>query len=272
MASLSYYITVPVIYAISWLPFSILYLLSDCMFLVLYRILGYRKEVVHSNLTNSFPEKSKHEIIQIQEQFYRYFCDLILETIKTLSISREAVLQRISFDDTSAFAKFYERKQSVVIVMGHLGNWELAGARFSQIPYHQLFVIYRPLANRYFDQLMYHMRTRLGNKLYAAKDAVRGMVQDKHEITATAFIADQTPSPKAAYWTTFLNQETPVFTGTAKISKMLRYPIIYMTIKRLKRGYYKMTSEILVEDPSQYTEDEISALHTKRLEKDICQQ
>jgi KDO2-lipid IV(A) lauroyltransferase len=153
--------------------------------------------------------------------------------------------------------------------MGHYGNWELGGARFSQGPMHQLYVIYHPLKNKYFDGMMYHMRTRLGNKLYARNDSYRGMVRNKDEVTATAFIADQTPSPKGAYWTTFLNQDTPVFVGTAKIAKKLDYPIIYITVNRPKRGHYIVSSELLIEHPATLTEDEISELHTKKLEKDI---
>ena len=115
------------------------------------------------------------------------------------------------------------------------------------------------------------MRTRLGNKLYAMKDTFKGMVRDRNETTATAFIADQTPSPQGAYWTTFLNQETPVFTGTAKISRKLDYPIVYISVKRPKRGYYNVEGELLIEHPGNYTEDEISEMHTRRLERDIVE-
>ncbi|MCB0665781.1 MAG: lysophospholipid acyltransferase family protein, partial [Saprospiraceae bacterium] len=157
----------------------------------------------------------------------------------------------------------------VIIVMGHLGNWELAGAGFSQLPYHTLYVIYHPMKNKHFDQLIYHMRTRLGNRLYAMKETFRAMLADRKELTATAFIADQTPSPDNAFWTTFLNQDTPIFTGTAKLSFKLRYPIIYVSVHRPRRGYYHIESEVLIEDPQRFTEDEISELHTRRLERDI---
>lgn len=237
--------------------------------------MGYRVKVVRLNLKNAFPLKSKEELQRIEKQFYRYFCDLILESFKTLTISSKNVMKHIDFQNKEVFEKYAQQGKSVIIVMGHQGNWELAGARFAVENQgkgkknHQLFVIYHPLKNKQFDQLVYFMRTRLGNKLYAMKDTVRGMIQDRNELTATAFIADQTPSPKGAYWTRFLNQDTPVFTGTAKISKKLNYPIIYVNVSRPKRGHYVVSAEELVEDPSGYSEDEISELHTKRLEKDI---
>ncbi len=269
MAALIYYITLPLLYGISLLPFRVLYLLSDIICLIVYRIIGYRKKVVRTNLQNAFPEKTPEDIQKIQDKFYRYFCDLILETLKTLTIRPKSLLKRISIENEEIFQKYFDENQSVIIVMGHLGNWELAGARFSQSPTHHLYVIYHPLANPYFDKLMYFMRTRLGNRLYNMKETFKGMVKNRHELTATAFIADQTPPPKGAYWTTFLNQDTPVFTGTAKIAKKLKYPIVYISVLRPRRGYYKIVVEPLVENPVVLTEDEISELHTKRLEKDI---
>jgi KDO2-lipid IV(A) lauroyltransferase len=269
MAAILYYITLPLIYLIAWLPFRLLYLLSDILYFILFRLLRYRTQVVYSNLKNSFPEKSETEIQYIQDQFYRYFCDLILESIKTLTIRPSTVRKRVLFGNMSAFERFYQQKQSIVIVMGHLGNWEMAGAGFSQLPYHRLYVIYHPMKNKYFDKLVYHMRTRLGNRLYPMKETFKGMVANRHEITATAFIADQTPSPHYAFWTTFLNQDTPVFTGTAKISSKLNYPIVYVSVIRPRRGYYQIESELLIEQPVLLSEDEISERHTRRLEQDI---
>ena len=272
MQAVIYYLTLPILYGISLLPFRALPYLSWWMYIVVYKLIGYRTKVVHTNLTNAFPEASLEQVKLIQDRFYRYFCELILETIKTLTISRRSLKKHVTFGDMSVFEQFYTKKQSVIIVMGHLGNWELAGARFSQLPAHQLYVIYHPLSNPYFDQLFFHMRTRLGNKLYAMKDTIRGMIRDKGTITATAFIADQTPSPHGAYWTTFLNQDTPVFVGTAKIARKLNYPIVYVSVKRLRPCYYEVSGELLIENPDQYTVAEITECHTRRLEKDIIAQ
>ncbi|MEM9024263.1 MAG: lysophospholipid acyltransferase family protein, partial [Bacteroidota bacterium] len=236
---------------------------------LIFHLFGYRKKVVYQNLRNSFPEKSEAEIKEIGRKFYRYFCDLVLETIKTLTITPGTLRKHVRFDDLSDFERYAERGQSVIVVMGHWGNWELSGARFAVEPYHKLYVIYHPLTNRHFNKLVYHMRTRLGNGLYAMKETLRGMLSNRENLTATAFIADQTPSPKNAYWTTFLNQDTPVFPGTAKIAKKLNYPIIYIAVDRVKRGRYAITSEVLVDQPKGMSEEAISELHTQRLERDI---
>lgn len=272
MNALIYYITLPLIYLISSLPFWLIYRVSDFLFILIYKILGYRKKVVYNNLKNSFPEKSDKEIKVIQHQFYRYFFDLIVETIKTLTISPNTLRRRLSFEDTSIFKKYFDQKQSIIIVMGHFGNWELGGARFAIEPFHKLNVVYHPLQDKYFDGLVYKMRTRLGNGLYAMKNTLRGMVSDRKNITAAAFIADQTPSAKGAYWMDFLNQDTPVFTGTGKLANKFNYPVIYASVKRKKRGYYDIKIEELIEKPAEKDPEEIMAVFTKRLEEDIRQQ
>jgi KDO2-lipid IV(A) lauroyltransferase len=249
-----------------------MYGLSNFIFIILYHVFGYRRKVVMMNLSNSFPEKSESELKIIEKRFYRYFCDLILETIKSLTISESELKKRLSFEDLEVFKKYHAKNQSIIIVMGHWGNWELGGARFALEPLHRLFVIYHPLKNKHFNGLVYHMRTRLGNGLYAMKDTIRGMIKDRDQLTATAFIADQTPSPKNAYWMEFLNQDTPVFTGTGKIAIKMKYPVVYVGIRRVKRGYYSISLEDLVPDPSKLNADEILATFTKRLEKDIKSQ
>ena len=270
MGTLIFYLTLPFLYLISILPFWVLQRLSDGIFFIIYHIVGYRKKVVFENLKNSFPEKKTKELLQIQKNFYRYFCDLILETLKTLTISPRTLKKHVTFKDMEVFKKYKEKNQSIIIVMGHFGNWELGGARFALEPYHKLYVIYHPLANKNFDGLVYKMRTRLGNGLYAMKNAIRGMIENKNHLTATAFIADQTPSARGAYWTEFMHQDTPIFTGAGKIAKKLNYPVVYISIDRIKRGYYHVGIEDIVPNPTELTVEDISEKYTRRLEEDIC--
>lgn len=271
---MAYYIALPFIYLLSLLPFPVLYLFSDFVFFLLYRVIGYRKDVVLNNLRNSFPGKTEKELLAIRERFFRYLCDLFIETFKTLTISPAKMLRHCSFEPAAKqlFNSLAEKKQSVIMVMGHYGNWEWGGNTFALECLQQLYVIYHPLADKHFDGLMYRMRTRFGNKLIPMKNTFKEMLTNKQAgVNATAFIADQTPMPENAYWTTFLNQDTPVFWGTEIISKKLDLPIVYVTIKRQKRGYYRLFAELLVPEPSKTATGEISELHTRRLEKDILE-
>ncbi len=271
---LFYYICIPFIYLLAILPFPLLYFLSDGVYILIYHVLRYRRKIVRENLVKSFPEKQSKEIGEIEGRFYRYFCDLFLETFKTLTISKENMIKHCELvpETLSIFNQLAEENQSFMIVMGHFGNWEWSGNTFSICCRHQLYVIYHPLANKYFNDLTYRMRTRFGTRLIPMKNTLRDMLKNKEELTATAFIADQSPLPDRAYWMNFMNQDTPVFLGIEKIALKIRYPIVYITIRRVKRGYYKVFAE-RIELPLQLQKTGIiTEIHTRKLEEDIRSQ
>jgi Kdo2-lipid IVA lauroyltransferase/acyltransferase len=274
MQGIIFYISIPFIYLFMLIPFPFFYGLSELVFFILYYLIGYRKKIVKQNLKNSFPQKSEAEIQKITRKFYRYLCDLFLETFKTLVIRKSVALKRCRLhpEAKKLFDQYYAEQKSLVIVMGHFGNWEWAGNAFSLTCKHQLYVIYHPLRNKFFDRLMYRMRTKFGSKLIAMQDTYKEMVRNKNEINATAFIADQTPFPETAYWTKFLNQDTPVFQGTEKIAKKMNYPVVYVSVKRIRRGRYEIFAETLFENPAETVPGEISEAHTRRLERDIIEQ
>lgn len=257
------------------MPFPILYFVSDFFYILLFYVIGYRKEVVFQNLKASFPDKSELEILQLQRQFYRYFCDLFLETFKTLTISKQNMLRHCSIEEKSLVLlnKLADEKQSVLLVLGHKGNWEWAGNAFSLSCRHQLFVIYHPLRNQHFDKLMYNMRTRFGTRLISMNDTFKEMLRSKDELSATAFIADQTPQPNNAHWMSFLNQDTPVFLGAEIIATKMKRPVLFVSVNRVKRGYYKITideKDVLL--PNDYAKGGLTEAHTKKLEADIITQ
>ena len=274
MNAIGYYIALPLIYLLLLIPFPFFYWLSDLTFFLLYRVFGYRKKVVMQNLRNAFPEKNEQELEKIVIGFYRYLCDLFLETFKTLTMSKSTALRHCSLtpEAIALFDQYYKENKSVIIVMGHFGNWEWGGNAFSMQCKQQLYVIYHPLSHKHFNDLLFKMRSRFGTKLIAMKDTFKDMVRNKAEVNATAFIADQTPSPDSAYWTTFLNQDTPVFRGTEKIARKMNYPVVYVSVKMKRRGYYELSAETLFEEPKNTSDGEISEAHTRKLEADILEQ
>lgn len=266
-----YYCLYSLLYTLSLLPFPLLYALSDFVCFILFRVFGYRRRVVLTNLRKSFPDKSPDEIDRLALDFYSYLCDLFLEMFKTLSISKESMLRhcQMSPEALKLFAELGEEGKSLILVCGHYGNWEWAGNTFSLLCPQRLSVIYHPLSSPAFDRLMYRMRTRFGTGLIEMNATYKMMVRQKGTLTATGFIADQTPFPERAYWTQFLHQDTPVFMGPETIARKLNYPIIYTSVQRLKRGYYRIHAERLVDRPVATVDGEISELHTRRLEQDI---
>lgn len=229
-------------YLLSLLPLSILYLISDAFAFLIYYIIHYRRKIVRKNLLNSFPEKNIQEIIDIEKKFYRHLCALMVETIKLLSIRKEELKNKCTY--TNEFQqivnKFYKEKKDSIVLMGHLGNWEWAGTSFNLNFNAPLFVLYHPLSNKIFDQLMKKIRTRFGTKLIPMKSATKHILNNKNKSAVFTFIADQCPSPQNAFWMQFLNQPTPVYYGPALIAQKLKCPIVFVYIKQKKRGYIEI--------------------------------
>ena len=272
MKAIVYYISLPFIYLLAYLPFGVLYAVSGFFYFLIFHIVGYRKDVVYTNLRNSFPEKTEIEIHVLAKKYYRYLCDLTLETFKTLSFTKEEAVKHCTFHNLDVLQHLHAENKSIILVMGHFGNWEWGGNSFTIQTDYQLNVIYKTISNPYFDQFVYNMRTRFGTGLIEMKKTFKDMVDNRNKITATAFIADQTPSPENSYWTTFLNQETPVFLGAERIAIKLNYPVVFINIKRVKRGYYEAYAELLFSDPRSTAPGEISEQYTRRLEEEIIRQ
>jgi Kdo2-lipid IVA lauroyltransferase/acyltransferase len=268
MQAIFFYSLFPFIYLLALLPHRIVYLLSDGMYYIL-KWSGYRKAVILKNLCRSFPEKSDQEIAVICNDYYRYLCDLILETLRTIRMSEEETRKRCTFHQAEWLTQLHKEGRSIMIVMGHYGNWEWAGPIFTLDTKYQLVVIYRPLSNKYFEKMMVGMRTRFGTKITPVDKTLRDMVANRNQITATAFIADQAATAKNAYWTTFLNQDTAVFTGPDKLAKKFNYPVVYIKVARVKRGHYEVTPELLFLNPKDTDDNEVLEKFTNKLETDI---
>lgn len=267
---------IPVLYFISILPFWIHQAFSSALYVLIYYVIGYRKKVVLTNLRNSFPEKSEQEIKTICKQFYKHFCDVIFEILKLMTISEKNFRKRFAFTPNaiSIISGFEAKKQSIIGVMGHCGNWEW-GAIAHQFYFKQIITgVYHPLSNKNFDAFMLKLRGRKGGNIVAMKNLYRELLslKQKNIPTTVGLIADQTPPPESAYWTTFLNQDTPVFNGPEKLAKKFNYPMIYVPVKKLKRGFYEMDAVLITDKPSELPEGVISELHTKALEKNIREQ
>ncbi len=267
---------VPILYFISLWPFPLLHLFSFFIYILVYYVFGYRKKVVDNNLRNSFPEKTEAEIKQITKQFYLHFCDVIFETLKLLTISKKKFKKHFSYDSSAlqTFAYFENKQQSIVGVMGHCGNWEWGAISYPVYFKNLITGVYHPLSNKNFDEFTLKLRSRFGGNITPMKQLYKELLtlRQKNTPTLIGLIADQTPPPESAYWTNFLNQETPVFNGPEKIARKFNYPVVYVGVKKIKRGYYNMSATIITETPCGLADGVISELHTKALEKNIISQ
>ncbi|MBT5273349.1 MAG: lysophospholipid acyltransferase family protein [Flavobacteriales bacterium] len=264
-----YYI---LILPISLLPYPLLYLLSDIIFLIMYRVIGYRKEVVFTNLKNSFPNKSKQELKKIMSDFYRHLCDIIMESVKGFTISEKQLRKRLIIKNPEFSNYFADKRQSIIFVGGHYNNWEICAQAFAMYSNHKCIGIYKPLSNAFINDKIYTSRSKYGMHLISMKQTKKSF-EDGDEPKAIVFGSDQNPAnPKRAHWVQFLNQDTGVLFGVERYAKEYDWPVVFVSIRKAKRGYYEVEYSLVTDNPNEEPHGKITEDFTKRLEQDIINQ
>ncbi|MBI3142998.1 MAG: lysophospholipid acyltransferase family protein [Bacteroidetes bacterium] len=264
----------PVATRLSRLPFWCLYVLSDIFYFIGYKLLRYRRKVVRENLYRAMPELYRHELLAIERQYYHHLFDLLVEGIKGIGLSREALLERFVCTNPELLDHYHAQGRSVLIVMGHTGNWEWAAGGVGLRINHHLQVLYQPPKDARLNDFIRQARTRFGTSIIPRKNALRHLLQTAGQApTATVFLADQSPYQlEKATWTLFLNNMTAFFNGYAALAIRLGNPILFPSIVRKSRGHYTITFETLIEDPSSYGVDDLVKAFAHRLEKEIRNQ
>lgn len=278
MKKITYRLVYGIAYCISLLPFGVLYLLSDVFYVLVFYIVGYRRKVVMKNLTSSFPEKSEQELKKIEKEFYHWFCDYIVETVKLLTISSEKLLQHIEFRGIEDMEKCFDRGQNCAAVLGHYCNWEwltATGLNYKRHPQAAVGLIYHPLNNEAFDRLFIDLRSAHGGVCVPKKDILRYLVAYKREDRRSLFgyIADQAPWwTNIHLWVDFLNHDTPVFTGGERIMRKMNDAVFYADMERPCRGKYICTYKLIYNEASKTDEFEITRRFFQELEASIRRQ
>ena len=254
--------------ALSYLPLRVLYVISDFMFLFIFYIIKYRRKVVKQNLKNSFPGKTDKELNKIERKFYHHFSDLIFEIIKLTSISEGNLRERVIFTNPELFEKYKE--VSIVLAVSHYGNWEWGISGISLNTEQKMMGVYKKLNNLFFNDFMNKNRAKFGADLVEINETFRYLIKNKNNPKIIGLLADQSPTKNDSnYWTTFLNQETSVYLGPEKISKKFNYPVLFCSMKKVKRGYYEVFIEELCTNPEKTTEGEITSLYLQKAEEKI---
>lgn len=260
---------------LSCLPFGVLYLLSDFLYYVVYYVIRYRREVVRKNLTESFPEKSEQEILCLEKEFYHSFVDIILESCKLASISKDEMKRRMTFKNVDYVNTVLRNGKSIALYLGHYANWEWC----SSIPLHLDknvigAQIYHKLSNKNMDRLMLDIRERMGAVCVDMHKTARYVTEISAEkkISIIGFIADQSPRKKdSRYFLHFLNHNTPVLTGTEKIVKHYGLEAFFLSVKRVKRGYYEAEFIQLHDNPKSLPDFKLTDIYYQMLEKCIIE-
>ncbi|MFN5621298.1 MAG: lysophospholipid acyltransferase family protein [Flavobacteriales bacterium] len=267
MSALLYY---GIIKPISLLPYRGLYILSDFVFVVLYRIIGYRKKVVGSNLKRSFPEKSDAELKDIERAFYRHFCDVILESLKNFSVKESSLRARFKHHGSEVFEQLAKEGKQVILAGGHYANWEMWALSASPYFSQRLMAIYKRLSNPYFDRKMRETRGKYGLELVSTRETGDWLEAHKEELFVSVFAIDQSPSnPRKALWIDFLGQETAALFGTEKYAVEYNMAIVFGHLRKEGRGQYAIEYELITKEPRTFAHGDLTRMLHAKLEADI---
>jgi KDO2-lipid IV(A) lauroyltransferase len=264
-----YYLLALPFYGLALIPFPVLYGLSDGLWFLAYHVIGYRRKVVQQNLKNAFPHLSAKERRAIEKKYYRNMIDVFLETFKSLLMSEKEMKRRCAFSDMNMFENMHAKGLSTIILLGHMGNWEWGGFSFTYHSSHGTATLYHPLSNSFFEWLTYRLRSRCGMELIPMQTVARNLAAGKNRVRTVAFIADQSPQPNQAYWTSFMHQETGFFVGAEKLAVKYGMPVFYAGLHRIKRGYYEVRFVMMEDHPESAAPHSITQKFAEQLQADI---
>ncbi|HEX2934407.1 MAG TPA: lysophospholipid acyltransferase family protein [Bacteroidales bacterium] len=252
------------------LPFRVLYMLSDVLYILIYHIAKYRKKTVISNLKRSFPAKTGTEINTIAKQFYHFLADITLESIKGFSMTPKQVKARHKVNNPEMIDDLYNNHQSVIMVSGHYGNWEWGSLSGGLQLKHSMAVFYKPVKNKFIDNYLREKRATFFSELIPLPKTYKAFEKHTEKPYVYIMVADQSPSKLVkSYWVDFLNQDTACIHGPEMYARKFGIPVYYFDIQRVKRGFYEVNFVEIAIDPQSLSEGEVTARFMKVLERKI---
>jgi Kdo2-lipid IVA lauroyltransferase/acyltransferase len=269
-----YYLSLPFIYAFSFLPLSVIYKISNFLFFINYHFVKYRRNVVQQNLKNSFPEKSETELKAIEKNFFRILTDYMVESIKSFTISKKSILSKGIIIENEEMNELAKAGKNIIISVGHVGNQEFVNLFMSASPDFpfSLKAAYHQLQNPYFDQFFYKKRIRFGSEMFSMKASYQAFQnQDLNRPFAFFLVNDQSSPPTKSYWTTFLNQDTSFYKGTEIFAKKYDMPVFFMHLVRPERGHFILSFVKITDEPKLVPDGVILEKHVRLLEKNILE-
>jgi KDO2-lipid IV(A) lauroyltransferase len=257
------------IYLLWLIPFWALYILSDLTAFVLYYS-SYRKAVVVDNLTKSFPEKSKKEIKHITRLFYKNLGDVLVEGIKSFTMSSKQVKLRHKVINPEVLSRFFSEGKSIIVTPCHYGNWEWGSMSGGLYIPQKVIAFYKPLSNNLMDKYLKNNRSRFGTDLVSIRDTSKSFEMNSSKSSGFIMAADQSPSNvKSAVWVNFLGRQTAFLQGPEKHARANNIPVFFCDIQRVKRGYYELELSLISEFHEKMAAGEITKIYAKKLEEVI---
>jgi len=271
MKYIVYLIVFPFLWCISMLPFRLLYLFSDFAYVVVYQIIGYRKKTVRNNLAITLTHLSDKERLIIEKKFYHHMCDMFLEMIKTMTISKDEICKRYVFNNFETYKELEKQDKSVAIMCAHYASYEWVVSMNYYTKFHG-YGIYKQIKNPHFDKLVHSIRSKFNATLITTKETIPTIINNNRnkKLSVYGFASDQSPKENSAHhWTKFMGIEVPVHTGAEMLAKKYNMNVVFLKTKKVKRGYYEATLEVLSENAKEIPSYELTDLFLKRVEEQI---
>lgn len=263
------------------LPWACWDMLASFLYLLLFNVLRYRRQVVFENLSKSFPHFSQQEIHKIEKAFYRHLCDLIIETLRSFGFTKKDVEKSIVIRENECTESIRENNLNTILVFGHYHNWELVsqccGLFFTEKFKQNVIGFFKTIRNKTVEEMMNHNRTRFGGHMFSDRQprAVIKILQGKNK-TLLGMVADQTPPGKEQmFLLNFLGRPTPFFTGPGWIAAAAGLAVYYGRINKIGRHQYEIIPELIYKpNPDHSRQDVIrivTEIYAEKLEAQILE-
>lgn len=273
MQFLVFIIAFPFLWIISILPFRLFYWFSDFVYLILYYIIGYRKKTVRENLALAFPNLSAKERLVIEKKSYHHLCDMFLEMIKTMTISPEEMNKRFVITNLEVVKEYEKKGKSTILLASHYASWEWLLSLNEKTLFRGIGV-YKKIANKYFDKLIRDIRSKYKAELVETKRAIPLIAenQEKGILSMYGLASDQSPKlNRAFHWDKFMGVEVPVHTGAEMLAKRYDLNVLFVKVKKVKRGFYEATFVPITDNPRSIPDFEITNVFLREVEKQILE-
>ena len=273
MQFLVFILTFPFLWIISILPFRIFYWLSDCIYVLVYYIVGYRKKTVRENLALALPHLSDKERLEIEKKSYHHLCDMFLEMVKTMTISSEEMNKRFKITNLEVIKEYEKKGKSIMLIASHYASWEWLITINQKISFLGV-AVYKKLANKHFDKLVRDIRSKYNTELVPTSKTIPLIANNQKNNIQCVYGLASDQSPKADrifHWESFMGVEVPVHTGPEMLAKKYDMTVVFAKVKKVKRGYYELTIIPLSDNPKSIPDFGITHIYIKEVEKQILE-